>query len=182
VVATVVDTLRDLGVPAVAGAVVGAAITHFAAKSRGREDHERTLDLLVTQDERRTAGEMLVAVRRMKNRLNEGKVIFLGGLHNEWSDHVLAPSRLIRSDDLGSRARAGGSVIFNATRVPRDAEYTDYAVLRAALDVEEWLEASLKREPPPTAHLPPDTEVQAMMLRDEKVTFEPLNEHLQRRA
>jgi len=48
----VVETITDLGVPALVGPIVGAVIAHFTAKARGREEHERTVDLLVTRPQR----------------------------------------------------------------------------------------------------------------------------------
>jgi hypothetical protein len=69
----VVETITDLGVPTLIGAALGAVISHYAAKARGREEHERTVDLIVTQDERRTAQAMLDSVRQIKNAINAGR-------------------------------------------------------------------------------------------------------------
>jgi hypothetical protein len=156
VLADVALTVRDLGISGILGAIVGALISHYAAKARGDEEHERTLDLLVTQDERRTAQSMLDAARRISKRVNLG-VDGYGELHNEWSDGILAPATLIRDQEIQRRAKAGAYVIFLGTLLPD--EYASYAVLRGALDVEEWLTAWLRREQPPTAHLPTMEEI-----------------------
>ena len=76
-----VETITDLGVPGLIGAVVGALISHLTAKARGREEHERTVNLLVTQDERRAAQAMLDSVREIKNAINAGEVRSYGLLH-----------------------------------------------------------------------------------------------------
>jgi hypothetical protein len=181
VIATTVETVRDLGVPTIVGAIAGALIAHFTAKARGREEHERTLELLVTQDERRAAQAALDAVREIGKRLQVTDAISYGDLHNEWSDRVLGPARLIRSDALDERARAAAYVIFLATLTGEDASY---AVLRGALDVEEWAESWLRRESPPPAHLPPMEEIRALV-RDRqrgRVSLDSLNELLAKRA
>src|SRR2546430_16136052 len=46
-----VADLKDLGVPSIVGAIVGALIAHFAAR-RSREEHELSLDVLTLQDDR----------------------------------------------------------------------------------------------------------------------------------
>jgi hypothetical protein len=100
----------------------------------------------------RTAQAMLDAVREIKNAINAGEVSSYGQLHNQWSDQVLAPARIIRSEGLETRAEAGLYVIFLATLVPEND--ITYPVLRGTLDVEEWLESWLRRNDPPPAHLP----------------------------
>lgn len=179
--ASVVTTLVDLGVPTVIGAMIGAYLTHVAAKARGREEHQRTLELLVFQDERRAAQAALDAVRDMRNRINAGEVADkLGSFHNEWADRVLAPTRQIRSDDLNRRVSAFGTVIF-LSMLARD-EYTSYALLRGALDIEEWLEPWLRREEPLPPHLPPSDEIRAMTREGNRFTFDALDKHLERKA
>ena len=113
--------------PTIVGAIAGAVIAHFSARARGHEEHEPTLDLLVLQDERRTARDALEAVRDMRVRLNTDSATAYRALHNEWSDRVLAAARLIRDDDLDRRARAGAYVIFLATLTP-----DEYAKLHPA--------------------------------------------------
>lgn len=176
------ETLTDLGIPGLIGTVVGAAISHYAARARGREEHERTVDLLVTQDERRTAQAMLDSVRVMKNALNAGEVRSYGELHNQWSDQVLAPARVIRSEPLNERAQSGAYVIFLAT-LEREGFLT-YPLLRGALDVEEWLEAWLRREEPPPAHLPTMAKIRELVRSKEagRIDTEPLNDILIKKA
>src|SRR5436189_93973 len=64
------NTLRELGVPGIVGAAVGAVIggliAHYAAKARGQEEHARTLDRLAWQDEREAARQALDATRRLR--------------------------------------------------------------------------------------------------------------------
>jgi hypothetical protein len=103
------DTIRDLGVPAVVGSVVGALIAHYSAKARGQEGHTRAKELLVVQDERRAARQALTAVRAIKNRINSGQRIAFGELHNEWADGVVGstPLRLCQPSRTSSgRPRA----------------------------------------------------------------------------
>lgn len=180
--ATTITTLRDLGIPAIVGAIVGALIAHYAAKARGREDHERTLDLLVHQDERRAAVAMLDACRDIRNSVNAGAVVAYGQLHNDWQDRVFAPSRQIRSDELEQRVRSFGSVIFFAFHGGDGAGIGSYPVIRGALDVEEWLERWLRREDPPPAHLPRGPELNALVLKNGRFSFDALNELLAERA
>ena len=173
-------TVKDLGIPGLLGAVVGAMIGHYTAKARGREEHERTLDLLVLQDERRAAQTALDAVRAIRVRLNSGDEIRYGALHNEWSDTVLAPSRIVRNAEIGDRVQSLGYVIFLATLAPE--EYVSYAVLRAALDVEEALEALLRRDPMPARHVPAMDEVRALVFDHGRVKFERFNDYLEQRV
>jgi hypothetical protein len=177
----VVETITDLGVPGLVGAAVGALISHYAAKARGREEHERTVDLLVTQDERRTAQAMLDSVREIKNAINAGEVQSYGLLHNQWSDQLLAAARVIRNEELNERAKAGLYVIFLAT-LGRDGEFLSYPLLRGALDMEEWLEAWLRREEPPVAHLPRMDEITALVRQGGRIDLEPLEEVLIEKA
>jgi hypothetical protein len=160
---------------------VGAVIAHYSAKARGREEHERTVDLLVTQDERRTAQAMLDAVRVMKAAINAGEVPSYGQLHNQWSDWVLAPARTIRSEELETRAQAGAYVVFLATLAPED--FISYPLLRGTLDVEEWLESWLRRDEPPPAHLPSMEEIRKLVRRTPgRIDIEPLNDALTAKA
>jgi hypothetical protein len=94
--ATTTQTLVDLGAPTLVGAVVGALIAHYTAKSRSREEHRRALDLLVVQDERRAAEAALEGARRVRLQANQGSDQRWGQIHNDWSDLVLTPSRLVR--------------------------------------------------------------------------------------
>jgi hypothetical protein len=153
----VASAFVDTALPAVVGAVVGGLIAHFSARARGHEEHQRTLDLLVVQDERRAASAMLESIQQIVVEINSGTMPDAGQLHNRWSDQVLAPSRVIRDDELRERARAGAYAIFLATVA--DDQYTRYAILRGAVDVQEWLEAWLTRETPPKAHLPTSDEI-----------------------
>lgn len=170
--ASAITTLRDLSLPALVGTIVGAAIAHYTAKARGREEHARTLDLLVHQDERRAALAILDACRDMRNRTHFDAVDY-AQMHNDWQDRVSAPSRLIRSDELNRRVRAFGSVIFFAFHAT--SEHVPYAVGRGALDVEEWLEAWLRREDAPPAHLPPADDLGRLVVRDSRFSFDELN-------
>jgi hypothetical protein len=171
-----VETIVELGVPGLIGTVIGALISHYAAKARGLEEHERTVDLLVTQDERRTAQAMLDSVREIKNAINAGEVQNYGLLHNRWSDQLLAPARIIRSDELNTRTKAGSYVIFLAT-LTRDGLNT-YPLLRGVLDVEEWLEAWLRREDPPPAHLPKMEEIITLVRQGGRIDTDPLEKLL----
>lgn len=176
-----VDTIRDLGAPAIAGSVVGALIAHFSAKARGREEHNRTLDLIVTQDERRAALGVLEAAREISISINAGAVTSYPQLHNEWSDRVLAPARVIRSEGLKARAAVAGYVIFLATVTHAD-EDASYVVLRGVLDVEEWAESWLRREPAPPAYLPSMEEIQSLVRSEPgTISLEPLYDRLQER-
>jgi hypothetical protein len=85
--ATTVDTLRDLGVPGVVGAVVGALIAHFTARARSREEHQRAISLQATQyqhalalqlrqDERGAAQATLEATRALRTRVNGGDTAY----------------------------------------------------------------------------------------------------------
>lgn len=140
------------------------------------------MDLLVTQDERRTAQAMLDAVREIKNEINAGEVTSYGQLHNRWSDQVLAPARTIRSEELNARAQAGAYVIFLATLAPED--FISYPLLRGTLDIEEWLESWLRRDDPPPAHLPTMSKIRDLVRDTERgrIDIEPLNKLLTERA
>lgn len=175
------ETLVELGIPGFLGAAIGAVIAHYSAKARGREEHQRTIDLLVTQDERRTALAMLDAARELRVA-HSTHPIDLGDLHNQWSDRILAPSRIIRDQEIRARARAGLYMIALALLMKDD--YTTYAVLRGFEDVEEWLEAWLIREDPPAAHLPPMEELGPLVRESGtgRVAMDRLTELLTSRA
>jgi hypothetical protein len=179
VVADVADTLTTLGIPALVGVIVGAILNHYTAKARGREDHERTLDLLTVQDERRTALAMLDAARDVQRNAHAGTTQSLGELHNSWSDRILAPSRLIRDEEIQARAKSGAHAIFLATLMPE--QHVSYVVLRGARDVEEWLEAWLRGDPPPRAHLPRSEALAKLVNVGGRLDMGPLNELLGRR-
>jgi hypothetical protein len=144
-------------VPTVVGTIIGALITHLAAKARGREEHERSIDLLVMEDERRSAQGALSAVREIGTAINAGSVTSYAALYNQWLDHVVPPARLIRSEEPDARVHAGAYVLFLATIVPE--EFVIYSAGRGADDVEEFLESWLRREDPPPAHLPLTEEI-----------------------
>ncbi len=179
VIATLTHTLRDLGTPAILGTIVGVVGAAWAAKRRGDKDHERTLELVVMQDARRTALETCRRVRAMETEMRSRTATDYGELHNEWQDFVFGPALLIRAPDLESRVKAWGIVIFNAWQAPE--EYASYAVLRGAEDVAEWLQAFLRRETPPAPHLPSPDEVRRLLFADNKITFQPLNDLLGQR-
>lgn len=184
VLATFIDVVRELGLPTLVGVAVGALIAHYAAKSRAREDHERTLEALAWKDEREAARRVLQGAERIKKmRQDDPEVVRSGALHTAWNDHVFAPSCLVRNDDLAARARSGQSVIFLAYLVA-DRENPDYAVVRVAEDVEEWAKAWLRRAEAPGAHIPPAEKV-GQLARSRGagiVSIEPLNELLSRLA
>lgn len=64
-----VETIRDLGIPTLVGAALGALIAHYTAKARGREEHEKSLERLRRNDERAHAREALAAVREIRNTI-----------------------------------------------------------------------------------------------------------------
>ncbi len=184
VLATFIDVVRELGLPTLVGVAVGAPIAHYAAKSRAREDHERTLEALAWKDEREAALRVLQGAEGIKKmRQDDPEVVQSGALHTAWNDHVLTPSLLVSDDDLAARARSGQSVIFLAYLVA-DRENPDYAVVRAAEDVEDWTRAWLRREKSPDAHIPPADKVGELARSRGAgiVSLEPLNELLARRA
>jgi hypothetical protein len=174
----VVTVLRDLGLPTVIGALLGAVVTHFAARARGREEQARADERMVLQDERRAAQNALDGARDLRNRVNAGDA---GGsyglLHNDWQDHVFAPTRLIRDKEIDSRVRSLGLVIFHSA-IATEGEHVTYAIVRAASDVEEALEAWLRREPFPLRHVPPMDEIRELVIRENRIVFGPLNEYL----
>jgi hypothetical protein len=171
-----VQLVRELGLPTIVGVALGALASHYLAKAQ----HKRAMELVVYQDERRAAGAALTAVREMRQNAELAERATYMPLHNEWASRVLSNSRLIRSDQLDRRAQASAYVIFLAT-LARDA-YVEYALLRAFLDVEDWLEAWLRQEKPPEAQLPSVDETRSLVLRDGRVQFEALTEWLQKRA
>jgi len=188
VFATFSEVVWELGLPASVGAAVGATagalIAHYAAKSRAREDHERTLEALAWRDEREAALRVLRAAEDIKKMRRESpECVRSGALHNAWNERVFASSLLVRDDDLAGRADSGGKVMFLAYLVA-DQENPDYAVSRAAEDVEDWARAWLRREKPPEAHIPPADEV-GKLARSRgagNISIEPLNELLDKRV
>lgn len=163
------------------GAVVGALIGHYTARARGREEHERTLELLLVQDERRAAQAALGAARRIRNAVNSQTDPGYGGLHNDWQDSVLAAARLIRSDELLGRAQAGLYAIFLAISLPQ--EHTSFVVAQGARDVEAWIEAWLRGEEPSPAMLPRMQEMSELVYTAGEVpSMDRLNDLLARRG
>jgi hypothetical protein len=179
--ALTIETITDLGVPGVLGsllgATVGAAIAHLSAKSRGAEDYERAVDLIVRTDERRVASDILSAARSMAVRLNLGEVQGQwAALANEWQDRIAAPSRQLRDADLRARAHVGHYVTFLATLA--DRQYMNYVVLQAALDIETSLELWLRGDPVPPARLPDVDKIKELVWVENRLEIARLSEYL----
>ena len=189
--ATIVDTLQDLGAPAVFGAIIGALIAHLTAKSRGREDHERAIELQsrqhqhalalqLSQDERRAAQRALEASRALRTRVNGPGPLAYGDLHNEWQDSILPPSKLVRSEDLNARVVALGTMIFLAFLAPEPG--APYWISTAALDVEAWLEAWLVGGEPRAPSVPAHGEILSLSRDGGNVSFEGLVSWLEKQG
>jgi hypothetical protein len=150
----------DLGVPAIigslAGTVMGALIAHYAAKARGKEEHERALDMLVVTDRRREALAAIDAVRLLRQRIGAGDSSY-GQMHGEWQVRILGPCQLIRDPDLEQRAGALGTILMITLMKP--SPLTRGPLLVAAEDIQHWLEALLRREDPPAARLPSSSDI-----------------------
>jgi hypothetical protein len=175
---TWLTTLKDLGVPGLIGAVVGAFIGHFTAKARGREENERTRQRMLLQDERRAALDMLAALREMRSRL-QGDFDAWGVFLNEYQDRVVAPARLVRSAELDRRVTAGASALFYAMLA--HGAYMNYAAGRACGDAEDWIEAWLRDESPPDAVLPTSEEMNEIIVKDGTLDVQRLVTWLQKR-
>jgi gas vesicle protein len=177
-----VDDLVELGVPAIigsiVGAVVGALISHYAAKSRGEEDHRRTLDVLVKQDQRRAAQLALESVRDIGNRARRSPDF--GQLYNEWVEKVQAPAAVVPDPELRRRIVAASYVIFTA--VNQDQAYVTYAVVAGTQDVEDWLVSWLNGEDPLPPRLPELEEMRRLVnIRSGRRAMEELNERIAER-
>lgn len=154
------NDLVRLGVPGIlgtlAGTVIGAVISHYAAKARGREEHERALDMLVVADRREQARGAIEAVRLLRQRIGAGDSSY-GQMHGEWQVRILGPCQLIRDADLETRAGAVGTILMIALMKPTPG--AGGPLLVALEDVQQWLEAMLRREDPPPARLPSSSDI-----------------------
>jgi hypothetical protein len=170
------DVLSEPLVIALLAAAAGVLLGDRLATRRGRQDHQRDLDRLVLEHQRRVAQDALKAARAIRVQVAGGQVPSWGALHNDWSDGVLTATGIVREDAFQLRASAAAYAIFLGTIAPN--EHVSYAVLRGALDVEEWIEAWLVRKEPPAAHLPPMSEMRKMVLVRNRITLDALNAHL----
>lgn len=182
VLASFSQSLVDLGIPGIAGAIVGALIAHYASKSRSREDYARTLELVAYQDERTVAQDIRKAAREFAVGLHAGTLESYGQLHNEWQDRILFASQLVRSEDLQSRARAGLYVVFLSTLV--SDEFVEYALTAACDDIDDWTSAWLRRDENfPAPRLPTQDGIRELVhVGGNRVSIEPLNELLARES
>jgi len=169
------DALSQPLVIALLGAALGVLLTHRFATSRARQDHQRDLERLVLEDQRRAAHDALNAVRAIRMQVAGGFTQW-GLLHNEWNDAVYPATQLVHDPEFTRRVSAGLYTVFLGT-ITHD-QHVSYAALRGALDVEEWLEAWLVRQPAPSAHLPPMDEMRKMVLVRNRITLDALNDHL----
>jgi hypothetical protein len=174
---TVAD-LKDLGVPSIVGAIVGALIAHFAARARSKEEHQRSLEMLTLQDERGEAREALDATRELRTAVNADQAVSFGLLHNDWQDGIYPRARRIRSDDLKERVLALSTVLTTGL-LTQDGHAAPYVVVVAAEDVETWLEAFIRREmPAPPARLPHGEHLFAMTRVGNRITLDNVRDHL----
>ena len=173
------DTVRELGVPALIGVLLGALVADWLARRRDKEAHKRAVELMRKSDERQAAKDALRGAREIRLIANHsGEQTDWGPLHNQWTDTVADPARLVASNDLDRRAQSGAYVLMLAVFAPSD-QAVSYAVIRGALDVEEWAEAFLRGDDSlPDAHLPPREEIQKLTKMGRikgGVTFDALN-------
>jgi hypothetical protein len=168
-------------VPAVFGAVVGAAINHYAAKRRGEQDREWALEMLGRQERYASCRSGLEATRELREAILGGATKPYGGLHDRWARDVHAHVEMLDNAELVDRSLAFGTVVRHAA-VTDSTEYVNNAMLQGALDLEHSLRAWLLREPLQPRRLPRNAELQSMFLVRNRVTFDKLNDWLQSRA
>lgn len=162
-----VTTLRDLGIPTIVGAVLGAAIGAWAQK-RGRDlEHERSLDMLVLQWQRSAAEAADVGLRQLARRLKEGEAP--GLLYNDWQDSTLGPAIRVGDPEITRRASVIGWMLLHASFAKQGI--WQFAVLSAIEDGEAAIAAFLRRQEIPSAHCPPMEELQRLIAGSEPDRF-----------
>lgn len=167
-------TLRDLGVPTIIGAVVGA-ILNALAQARGRtQEHERTLDMLVLQWERAAADAADDALRDLRRRVLDSENP--GLVHNTWQDQVLPRAARVGDAEIMRRVGVVGWVLFLATHPGQGAHWT-YAAADSIEDAQAALAAFLKRRDAPPARFPTVEELRALVTGPGG-SLARLNEHL----
>lgn len=176
-----IDTIRDLGVPGVLGTIAGALIAHLAAKARSREEHKRTLELLVLQDERRAAQAALDASRELMSLVPASDAppgsAGYENLYRQWKDRVERSADLIRSEELVGRKSATGLLLFFAANA-KEGDYVHDAVCVGLRDVETWLSHWLRNEEPPPPALPSTQKMTELTDPSGRLSFARLQERL----
>jgi hypothetical protein len=176
-VAAWVDTLRDLGVPTIIGAVLGAAI-NAVAQARGRvAAHGQALDLLVAQTERDAALTADEGLRRLEVAVQTGQR-GPGLLHNDWQDDVLQPARRITNPEAYRRVLQVSNVLIPVI-MSAEGENWQYPASRAIDDARDALEAILKRREIPASRFPDKEKLSGLMGPPGRAgLFDALNEWL----
>lgn len=151
-VASWVTTLRDLGVPTVAGAVIGAVIGAVAQRLGRNVMHQQAIDLLILGEERAAASETETALHALECRALQGTEA-AGTLRHDWMDRVQPRAKHINDPELMRRVELVGGVLLFAHQVG-DKTHWRYAVAECTEDARAGLSAYLRRESLPPARFP----------------------------
>jgi hypothetical protein len=150
---TFVTSLRDLGFPALLGAVVGAVLSYRNSKRLLDDQAERNMTMLAIQVERDAADQVDRAVHRLATGAKEARGSSdWGRLHNQWQDEVTEVAWRLDDHDLRGRVTVLGTIIFYAFQFSDPA--ATYGVLRACEDLQDGLRAFLARRTIPPSTFP----------------------------
>lgn len=160
VLATVVTTLNDLGVPGLVGVALGSLLSYLFGKRLLDDQATRTREMLAVQTERDAADQVEVALNGLHIAARDvpvGESPKWGLLHNRWQDEVLMPAARIHDRDLQVRITAVGQAIFYASMWPE--EQLVFGVLHAIENATNGLRAFLANKPQPPSFFPDSKEL-----------------------
>jgi hypothetical protein len=167
-----IKDLRDLGIPTILGALLGAGIGAWA-QAKGRNiEHDRALDLLVLQDERESADQIDRALRDLEVRIAQGGTDF-GSMHNDWQDNALDPTSRLREGEIRRRVSLVGFMLFYSMH--GSSGLWSYPTQGAIEDARAALRAFLRREPIPPPQFPDYDTLKGLVTRGGRIDPDPLN-------
>jgi hypothetical protein len=148
VTATWVTDVRDLGIPALLGVLVGVVVTHRL--SLGRQ---------VLQDERAAATATEQALSQLETRAYGGPGS-AGELRHEWTATVRPQAMRVNHPELLARVELVGKVLLPAHQTHEGDATWRPAVGACIDDARAGLRAYLGRNPLPPPAFPQDAEIQ----------------------
>lgn len=150
---TWITTAQDLGIPALVGIALGAAVTAWL-QGRGRKDeHRLAIKRLVLQDRRAAASATDHALAQLELRAFHGPDS-ASTLRNEWITAVRPTAGLIADAELMRRIELVGALLLFAHQGGSNTPTWRHATGTCIKDARTWLSAFLQGRPIPSATFP----------------------------
>lgn len=140
--------LRDLGIPTLVGAVLGAAITALTQRQGRKTEHQLTIERLILQEQRAAASAIDQALASLELRVFHGPDT-ANALRNEWITDVRPTTALIDDLELVRRVELIGELLLYAHQGGTHANWR-HTTGTCIEDARAWLHAFLGRRPIPS--------------------------------